>query len=55
MWTHINHGSDYLKVRDAFMQIRDYIDRFIQDEVLCPFHPHKHDETLAHARHDEEH
>jgi len=39
MWTHINHNSDYSKVKDCLLQIREYIERFIVDESLCPFNP----------------
>jgi hypothetical protein len=38
MWTHFNHGDNFLKVKESMVAIRDHLSEFIADESMCPFH-----------------
>lgn len=44
MWQSTNHSADYDTVRQALMQMRDHLDRFLKDERMCPFHPEFRDD-----------
>jgi hypothetical protein len=38
MWTHFDHGDDFLKVKESLIAIRNHLDEFLADESMCPFH-----------------
>lgn len=39
MWQHVDHGMDYAQTRELIKKMRDHLDRFIEDESMCPFNP----------------
>lgn len=38
MWTHFDHGGDFIKSKSQLMAIRDHLTEFLNDENMCPFH-----------------
>ena len=38
MWTHFNHSDDYQDVKRKLVSIRNYLEGFLKDEKMCPFH-----------------
>lgn len=38
MWTHFNHGDDFIKVQESLIAIQKHLADFLQDKEMCPFH-----------------
>lgn len=39
MFQHTFHDQDYYQVKTILIKFRDHLDKFIQDEGMCPFNP----------------
>lgn len=55
MWTHFNHGDDFLRVRRHLEAVVDHLSEFLKDEKMCPFRkatgdPHEFTERTGDTR-----
>jgi hypothetical protein len=38
MWSHFEHSANFTEMKSALIAIRDHIDRFVDDQKMCPFY-----------------
>jgi len=37
MWTHFDHGGDFVRVKEMLIGIQKHLTEFLVDESMCPF------------------
>jgi len=45
MWAHTRHDVDFQEMKRAFVECRDHLNAFIEDEAMCPFNHQFTDES----------